>query len=311
MLFSELYSTYYNAVAKILRAAADHPVDDGELRRIVQENAFSESILTIEPALKEQRWQLLYKDGTTPVMHPPELPLTTLEKRWLKAVFLDPRMRLFCDDIPAELADVKPLFTPEDHCVFDKYSDGDPFEDEDYIQNFRTIRTALRSGHPLDITIPNRKGTQSRIRLIPRLLEYSEKDDKFRLTGDSASRSYVINLGRIIECRLSEHGLTVSRTQKKSSAEVEFDLFDTRNALERVLMHFAHFEKQVIKTGDRSYHVCIRYEREDETELLIRILSFGPMIKVTAPQSFILLIKMRLERQKNYISAKKAEETQA
>ena len=82
---------------------------------------------------------------------------------------------------------------------------------------------------------------------------------------------------------------------------MEFDLYDTRKALERVLMHFAHFEKEVVKTGSRNYHVTLKYEHSDETELLIRILSFGPMIKVTAPRSFILLIKMRLERQKNYI----------
>ena len=43
------------------------------------------------------------------------------------------------------------------------------------------------------------------------------------------------------------------------------------------------------------------YEKEDETELVIRVLSFGPMIKVTAPQSFAELIKQRLIAQKSCI----------
>ena len=43
MIFSELYGAYYNAVAKILRAAVDHPVTSAELREIVSDNAFGES----------------------------------------------------------------------------------------------------------------------------------------------------------------------------------------------------------------------------------------------------------------------------
>ena len=31
MIFSELYGAYYNAVAAVLRAAIDHPLEKGEL----------------------------------------------------------------------------------------------------------------------------------------------------------------------------------------------------------------------------------------------------------------------------------------
>ena len=40
MIFSELYSVYYNTVAEILKAAIDHPLGKNELRRIVEERAF-------------------------------------------------------------------------------------------------------------------------------------------------------------------------------------------------------------------------------------------------------------------------------
>ena len=62
MIFSELYGAYYNAVAAILREAAAHPVTKEELRRITAENAFSESVLTIEPALTGGKWPLLRPD---------------------------------------------------------------------------------------------------------------------------------------------------------------------------------------------------------------------------------------------------------
>lgn len=51
MIFSELYGAYYNAVAAVLRAAIDHPLEKGELRAIIAEHAFGESMLQIEPAL--------------------------------------------------------------------------------------------------------------------------------------------------------------------------------------------------------------------------------------------------------------------
>ena len=87
MIFSELYSTYYHTVARILRAATAHPLSRAELRTIIAENAFGESVLNIEPALAEERWQLLHADGSTALQHPPTLPLTLLEKRWLKAIW--------------------------------------------------------------------------------------------------------------------------------------------------------------------------------------------------------------------------------
>jgi hypothetical protein len=49
--------------------------------------------------------------------------------------------------------------------------------------------------------------------------------------------------------------------------------------------------------GNDRYQVELWYESQDETEILIRVLSFGPMIKVIAPGSFIALIKERLAMQ--------------
>ena len=64
-------------------------------------------------------------------------------------------------------------------------------------------------------------------------------------------------------------------------------------------MHFAHFEKQAEKLEENRYRVTITYDKNDETEIVIRILSFGPMVKVTMPQSFVDLIKERLISQKS------------
>ena len=77
-------------------------------------------------------------------------------------------------------------------------------------------------------------------------------------------------------------------------------LHDERNALERVLLHFSHFEKETQKLDDRLYQIKLRYDKDDETELLIRVLSFGPVLEVVAPDAFIELIRERLNKQSSY-----------
>jgi hypothetical protein len=119
MIFSELYSAYYNTVAAILAAVLEGERSERELQRIVSARAFGESALTILPSLKGGKWQLLNADITTPLEHKPTMPLTDLQKRWLKSISLDPRIKLFDIELP-ELCGVEPLFTPADYYVYDK-----------------------------------------------------------------------------------------------------------------------------------------------------------------------------------------------
>lgn len=300
MLFSELYSAYYNAVAAVIKAAAAHPLNDKELRRIVSKYAFGESVLNIPSALKEERWQLLKSDGTTVLKNVPSMPLTELQKQWLKAIAKDPRIKLF-GEFDLDFPDAEPLFSPEDYQVFDKYSDGDDYENETYIANFRVILDAIRNKYPIRIVYANRKGAPMTVVIMPEYLEYSEKDDKFRVIGAGSRFCSVLNLGRIIRCESYEKSFKVNCGKRNCARprSVIFELADQRNALERVLLHFAHFKKQAEKLDDGKYRITVNYDKDDETEMVIRILSFGPMIKVTAPQHFINLIRERLISQKS------------
>ena len=135
----------------------------------------------------------------------------------------------------------------------------------------------------------------------PKLIEYSEKDDKFRVTGYGGRYGNTMNIARILSCERTGNTNDTSEFKRKKTRTLEFDLTDERKALERVMLHFAHFEKQAVRTGDKTYHVTLKYDRDDETEMVIHILSFGPMIKVIAPDRFIDLIKQRLIRQKRQV----------
>lgn len=298
MIFSELYNVYYNAVAKILSLAVEGALDEKSMNEAVEKAAFGESFMTIIPALKEQRWQLLNSDYSTPLMNKPTMPLTNLQKRWLKAISLDRRIKLFDLDFSG-LEDVEPLFTDEDYVIYDKYNDGDDFEDEQYIANFRLILDSIRNGYPLKIAIDNRNGKRVTMNILASSLEYSEKDDKFRIITKDSGRA-IINLGRIISCeRYDGNRVREDNRERNHRKKLVFDVTDERNALERAMLHFAHFDKETERTGDNLYRVTLLYDKDDETELVVRILSFGPKIKVIEPENFINLIKDRLKRQKS------------
>lgn len=303
-MFREIYSCYYTTLAKILSKAVMHPITNQELLKIVEENAFSESMLSILPALSEEKWQLL-KDGRTPVKNKPTMPLTKLQKAWLNAVLRDPRFSLFREEFPS-FEGIEPLFLPEDVCVFDCCADGDPYQSDEYKQNFRTILRSLREHKLLRITAKDKNGNTYCKTALPKFLEYSGKDDKFRLiTGDEGSGP-TWNLARILSCEILEEGSkreanlkTCSRGKGEKVCLVT-EIIDERNSLERALLHFAHFEKEAERISKNRYRMLLWYDREDETEVLIRVLSFGPFLLVTEPESFVNQIKERLARQKAY-----------
>lgn len=298
-LFHELYGAYYTAVSKILSCAVEGTLTDETLHQIVKENSFQESGLAILPALRNEKWQLMGQNLNTPLQHKPTMPLTDLEKRWLKAICLDPRCRLFTTG-PEGLEDVVPLFTPEDYCLFDQYGDGDPYGDAGYIARFQTIRKAIHSGQPLKLRYVNRRGDVCQTSVMPVRLEYSEKDDKFRLLTSGCRFLSVVNLARIQACEmLPDWQCRNTEEEKPKKARLTFELVDERNALERVMLHFSHYEKLAEQCSDRLYRVTVYYDQPDETEMVIRVLSFGPLIKVTEPQPFVNLIKDRLTMQKS------------
>ena len=301
MIFSEIYGSYYKAMSEILKVA----ISEGgsatlkDIRPIIEKYAFAESLLSIEPAITEEKWQVIRADGVTAITNSPTMPLSNLEKKWLKAISLDPRIKLFDIDF-GFLGDIEPLFTPDDYYIFDQYGDGDPFDDPEYIKNFRLILGALKEHHPLRVGIENRRGSITHLCVIPEYLEYSEKDDKFRLMTSGTRHTVTINLGRIVYCRRFNGGFPNQGGRKRNTdRSVTLIVTDKRNALERVLLHFSHFEKEAERIDDDHYRLKVNYHRDDETELVIRILSFGPMVKVIEPYSFVELIKNRLAMQKS------------
>lgn len=283
MLFHEIYSLYYKTVACLINSSFNNT------HQIIQENAFKESFMMIEEAIQTNRWPLDNID------HVSSYPLTLLQKRWLKSISLDPRIQLFPYSW-SFLDDIEPLFTLEDINIFDQYSDGDPYTDPLYQKNFQTILKAIKSKCSLSITMISQKNKKINTTISPQLLEYSEKDDKIRLI---ASDGNIINISRIEECYPTDH-IVSTIFKNRVEKELVIEIKDERNTLERVLLHFAHFKRQTVLKNN-TYLITLYYDEADETEIVIRLLSFGPMIKVIAPLEMKQLLRKRLKKQISYV----------
>lgn len=297
MLFSEIYGNYFNAVAAILKKAVEETLTERTLTETVQTVAFGESVLTIPVRLREETWPLLEKDLSTPLRHVPIMPLTTVQKQWMKALLRDSRIQLFSPS-EAGLEDVEPLFRPGTFVYFDRYTDGDPYGDGEYIAHFHTILRALKEKRKLRVRFRGHTNIRHSFICVPHRLEYSPKDDKFRLLAVKNGQLTTINLARIRSCELrdtyTEEEYTPVEYRERSLTLL---LTDERNALERAMLHFSDLEKETVKLDGQHYRIQLRYKTEDETELLIRVLSFGPMVQAVEPEDFVRQIRERLARQ--------------
>lgn len=295
--FNEVYGTYFRVVGFILEQAQKGELTTEKINRIVQEQAFGDSYLTIPRSLKDCEWPLLQSDMTTPLQHTPTMPLTILQRRWLKTLLSDKRMQLFDVDCTG-LEDVEPLFSQEQFVYFDRYNDGDPYDDPQYKQHFRLLLQAIKEKRRVEISFINNRNDNMRKKYLPTQIEYSAKDDKFRLKAVCGSSLHYVNVARIKECQLLEQDAAEICEQKAPErCKLTALLTDERNALERAMLHFSHLEKTTERLDEKHYRLHLTYDKSDAIEMVIRILSFGPLLQVQEPASFIELLRKRLQKQ--------------
>lgn len=312
-LFSEIYGCYYSVVARIL--AHEDGITQAQADEIAKEYAFSESGLHLIPRLLGGEWKLMNKENGKFISKLKQketgLPVTALQKAWLKALLLDRRIRLFLDEEKLAqasdlLSDVEPLFYPNDFNVFDSASDCDDYGNELYIQNFRTVLEALKNKKSLLVQYESGKDKRFALHFFPQKLLYSAKDDKFRVRGihiyQTRTNIIVLNMARIQKLadsnRTIPKNLTVHPAEGLDKRTVHAAISKERNALERCMLQFAFYDKQTFYDESAQRYVCsISYDSQDETEVLIRLLSFGPVIEVLGPPPFLKLVRERISAQ--------------
>lgn len=323
-LFSEVYGCYFGIISRILSRAKEG-ISKKDIDDIINRYGFSETAFHLMPRLIDGEWNFLEKRGGiyySKFAQSAERPLTHLELSWLAALLSDPRIKLFLSDeklarLTRELSGVTPAFDISDILSVDRHLDGDAYGDPAYITNFREIIKAVKGNYPLLITYDSEKTGRSRRTYHPFKLSYSPLNDKFRLlcaaynTKTQHLRKITLNLGRIIcaepsplPYRAPPQDLYQLFMQPCETPPITLEITKERNSLERFLTQFSSFDRKTEYDSERDIYTCqLFYDAADETELLIRILSFGPTVKVLSPQAFLDQIKERLAKQLSLIKA--------
>ena len=332
--FSEIYGCYYQIVTEILNRADTDAVSRQEIMDITERLGFAESALTVPDKLCSGEWNLLEKtaEGTyiSRLDNPPQVPFTLLQRRWIKSLLSDSRVSLFLDDaalseVNEALADVEPLWNDTQFLYYDRYENGDNYSSEEYRQSFRQVVEAIRTGEVICFDYTSAKGKYTRKTCLPLKLEYSPKNDRFRLIALRCpfgkrfimdryrldgmknvvrSDAYQIEKGDTDDAplvspikRAASLSLDALMRQSYDTEPVRLLIQNRRNALERAMLHFANYDKDTRQLDENTWECCIYYDSSMETELLIEILSFGPVVKVVGPDSFVELIRERLKKQ--------------
>ncbi len=329
-LFSEVYGCYFTVVRSILEQA-EGGLTRAEIESMVQTDGFYDSAFHLLPKLFSGEWNLMEQrtDGkyySKLISKDLTRPMTDLEKGWLKALLFDKRIHLFVNSEEAAvlseaLKEVSPLFLQSDFHYYDSAADGDPYGEERYISNFQKILKACENQSPLFILYESGKQNRTKRLVIPYKLNYSSRDDKFRLLGvtcqrDGQFKKTTLNLARILTVEPSAESSAESSAgpsilnipkpfplykffrETICKEPIILEISKERNGLERCMLQFASWEKQTEYDEESNCYICrIYYDGEDETELLVRVLSFGPVVRVLGPVNFLVQIKERVRNQ--------------
>lgn len=269
------------------------------------------------------------------------LPLTKVEVRWLLTVLDDPLSTVFLSS--AQLESIKEVLkmAPFDTNKFKlgaiNYYDRYNLEDrmlqgkKNILQNGRftarelgflqQIYNAVKAEEKVEIVYKNWRGDTKYASLAPAWIEYSRRDDVFRVwyVQNEKNQIHIINIPRIMSItnRPGEHYDLLEQQKKLESIlertmthiKVEFYQGD-RNLPDRLLTEFSLWKKKcTYDVITHKYTMTLYYSSLDEKEIMVRLLSYGAYIKILASDDNYVLneLRERIAAQKDIIRTREFE----
>lgn len=298
-IFHEFYGVYYKAVEKLIAVAQKKTISVIDAEEIVRQTAYAESPWLLTRNIQRNQYApIMDSRFRTQMRHSVEMPMTTLEKRWIKAILADKRVKLFGIETTA-FDDVEPLFSEEDIYCCGQYTSGDDYESEVYITKFGTILTALKENFSLNIDYVSARNHSYAGSVEPVELQYSIKEDRFRLFSVCDGKLRSFNLSRITACSLGDAIEEKKSAPKFEQTYVEVFIVNDRHTLERFLLTFSNYRRSTKRVDEETFKVRVTFPKQDANEVLINILSFTPMAKVIAPVYMLELYQAKIDRQRS------------
>ncbi|MEX1376258.1 MAG: nucleotidyltransferase domain-containing protein [Eubacteriales bacterium] len=315
-MFNEIYGLYYLMMDKILEKAEHGDISQKDITDIVNEYGFAESSIYFSPKTTAQDgsgYSLLVKSGDkyrSVLKNPTAKYSTSMQLSIIKCMLSDKRIWLFLDDselndLQCSLDGIEPLYNNEHILNVGISKEADDYDDPKYVNNFRTVLKAVKSGNYLKVVFNNSKNIRRTTNIAPYKIEYSPREDRFRLCGVSRMGKvykYIkLNINRIIEAIPLDDTFELDAAyyiEKKRTTPVEIEVANFRNGIERIFIGLSNYKR--VSTYDSETGKCtmkIYCDEDDLQELLIVMLSFGPAVKVIGPKRFKEQYIERIDKQ--------------
>lgn len=262
---------------------------------------------------KDYVYHMKYKavQKTEPDLFFDVIPLTAWELRWVCTILHDEKMKLFLspntiNKLLALMPDnIKPI-NVSNIIVFDRYHS---IGHKPNAEVFRVIVSALHKCVSLQIKYTDGKGRKYEGTYFPLHIEYSKRDDRFRLyvVDDTSKHVHIMNIDGITSISnrdrafsLEDYQKILSDFLKNTSKQITLEFIDTKNIPDRLLNEFAPWRKrcELINPKTKLYGFTLYYHKYDEIDVLIRLMSYGPYIRIVDKNHFIYKELMeRIEKQ--------------
>lgn len=337
-LFNELFSRYAVVLAdSVLTYSSDNSRQFDDILRDNIKKAFDYYSEKEAEKVKDELKRIAYSSELLDESNKPRflikeasylfdvLPLTKMEVRWLKTVLEDPLARIFLNEeqitMILETLNVAPYevrsFMMESINYFDRYNlekrfiTGNKKKSQEKRHTVReifflkTINQAIENEQMLKIVFKNWKGEKIYITCAPVWVEYSRRDDVFRLWYINRGKNEIriINISRILQVLVQQERKFDKNEQRikmrelyaktMTSIKVEFYQGD-KNLQDRLLTEFSIWKKKcTFNSETQKYTITLYYSSLDEKEIVIRLLSYGPYIKVIADEDNYVLVELK------------------
>lgn len=260
------------------------------------------------------------------------LPITKLELRWLITVLGDPLVTIFfsteqinklkkaVQDAPFEVE----AFKMSAINYFDRYNlekqylqaeEGDTRHSKKEAYFIRKVYKAIIFGEKIKIEYKNWRGEKRYVNCKPTWMEYSRRDDIFRIwyINENKNEINMVNVSRILRIIVfndkkynkMEQREKLKKIYDQTMTEIQIEFYQgEKNLPDRLLTEFSLWKKKCIyDVTAQKYIMTLYYSTLDEKEILIRLLSYGPYIRVVAPEKNYILseIKKRIITQRELI----------
>lgn len=267
----------------------------------------------------EKAYRFKYKCEQNIDLYRDVVPLSTIEQRWLLTVINDSKFQLFFSD--EEINELRKLLKEFGQKVFPLPMDKVVFFDRFHFSEKNTEREAtvlatLLEGIYDQRTVRIKYHTmkkQVKIGIFkPIILEFSKRNNRFQgfFQECGSEKIYTMNVSRIesvvetnntFDYEKALQDLVSFREEDMTSFEVEF--YNVRNMVDRILTEFSPWKKQCSHDAETGlYRLKIFYQKQDEIDLVIRLLSYGANLRfIDKEHSIYKEILSRMNRQMELI----------